>query len=81
MFMRRGPLIVTSLLLNTLKQRSINDTSFRPSKLLYYFLSVPFKRTNNFSSMFTGHLDRRIYEHKFSTDFIYFFPTLYFTSL
>jgi hypothetical protein len=51
--------IVTCLLLQPLKQRFIDVTSFRVSKSLYSE-SVPFKRTDSFGSVFTARLDRRI---------------------
>jgi hypothetical protein len=76
--MRKGPLTGTLslLLLTPLQQRPIDATSFRLSKSLYY-QSVPFKRTNNFGSVFSNLLDRRIYETKFPIHFGYlFFPTL-----
>jgi len=46
--------IATSVLLKPPKQRLINITSFRLSKLLYS-RSVLFKRTNNFGSLFHIH--------------------------
>jgi len=52
------------LLLKPLKQRLIDVTSFRLSKSLYS-RSVLFKSTNNFGSVFTNLLNRRIYENKF----------------
>ena len=71
---RRGPLTGTlSLLLLTALQHRLDDaTSFRLSKSLYY-QSVPFKRTNNFGSVFTNLLDRRIYETKSPIHFGHFF--------
>ena len=74
--MRKGPLsgTLSLLLLTPLQQRPIDATSFRLSKSLYY-QSVPFKRTNNFGSVFSNLLDRRIYETKFPIHFGYlFFP-------
>jgi hypothetical protein len=56
--------IITSLLLNPLIQRLVNVTPFRLSKQLYS-RSVLFQRTNNFGSVFTNRLDRRIYKTKF----------------
>jgi len=59
---------VTSVLLKPLKQRLIDSTSCRHSKSLYS-RSVVIKRANNFGSVFTNHLKRRIYETKFLTRF------------
>jgi hypothetical protein len=62
----------TSVLLQPRKQRRINVTSFRHSKPLYS-LSVPFKPTNNFGSVFTSFLDRGIYETKLPKHVSFFF--------
>jgi len=57
---------VTSHLLKPLKRRLIDVTSFKLSQSLYS-LSVVFKRADNFGSVFTNSLDRRIYQTKFPT--------------
>jgi len=56
-----GWYIVISLLLQPLTQRFIDVTSFRLSKSLYS-LPLPFKDHNNFDSVFTNHLDCRIWD-------------------
>jgi hypothetical protein len=66
--------VTTTLLLKPLKQRLIDVISFRLSKSLCS-RSVLFKSTNNFGSVFTHLLNRRIYETKFPTHTsAFFFP-------
>jgi hypothetical protein len=66
--------VVTSLLLKPLKQRLTETTSYRLSQSLYS-RSVLLKITNNFGSVFTNSLDRRIYETKFPTKVSFIFST------
>jgi len=56
-----GWYIVISLLLQPLTWRFIDVTSFRLPKSLYS-LPLPFKNHNNFGSVFTNHLDCRIWD-------------------
>ena len=58
--------IVTSLLLQPFKQHLIKITLFSLTKS-FYSRSVSFKCTNNLGSIFTNHLDHRIYDTKFQT--------------
>jgi hypothetical protein len=79
--MKRGPLTGTLSLLcssKLIKQLHIDIISFRLSKSLYprYVL---FKRTNNFGSVFTNRLDRRIYKTKFPTQVSFFLPIFCFS--
>jgi hypothetical protein len=55
-----------SVLLKPLKQPFFDVISFRLSKSLY-FLSDPFKHSNNLDFLSPNLLDRRIYETKFPT--------------
>jgi len=59
-------IVVSSVLLEPIKQRLIGVTSFKLSKSLYSW-SALFKSTNNFGFVFPNDLDRRIYETKFPT--------------
>jgi len=63
--------------LNHFKQRPIDVNTFRLSKSLIS-RSVPFRRINNFGSIFTNHLDRGTYETKLLTHAIFFFVICYF---
>jgi len=65
--------------LKPLKHRLIDVTSFMLSKSLYSRF-LPFKRTNNFGSVFTDRLDRRIYENKLPTLQLSFFHFLFVVS-
>ena len=64
--------IVTSFLLELLKQRVIYFTLFSLTKLPYS-RSFPFQRTNNFGYVFLRRLYRRIYETKFQTHVSFLF--------
>jgi hypothetical protein len=68
--------IVTSLLLQPFKQHLINITLFSLT-IPFYSQSVSFKCTNNFGSIFTHHLDHRIYDTKFQTHISFPFSTCY----
>jgi hypothetical protein len=59
-------IVVTSVLLEPIKQRLIDVTSFKLSKSLNSRF-VMFKSTNNFGFVFPNHLNRRIYETKIPT--------------
>ena len=69
--------IVTCPLLKPFKQRFINVTSFRLSKLLYS-QSIPFKHSNNFGCALPNHLDCRICDIKFLTQVRFLFSIFYF---
>jgi len=58
--------------LNHFKQRLIDVTTLRLWKTLIS-RSVPFRRINNFGSIFTNHLDRGTYESKLPTHANFFF--------
>jgi len=68
--------IMTSLLLQLFKQCLINITSFSLI-ISFYSQSVSFKCTNNLGSIFTHHLDHRIYDTKFQTHISFLFSTCY----
>ena len=59
--------IFTSLLLKPLKQRLIDITSLRCSKLLYS-QSILFKCNSNYGCVFTNCLDHKIYKTKVLTN-------------
>jgi len=61
------------VLLQPLKQGLIESTLFRISKP-HSSRPVPFKRTDEFGSLFPNHLDRIIYDNKFTISQLYFFP-------
>jgi len=63
--------------LNLFKQRLIDVTTFRLSKSLIS-RSVPFRRINNFGSIFTNRLDRGTYETKLPTYFFIFYLSYHF---
>jgi hypothetical protein len=66
--------IGTSLLLQPFKQRFINVPSFR-LLISFYFPSVSFN--NNLGSIFTHHLDHRIYDTNFWTHISFPFSIFY----
>jgi len=70
--------IVTCLWFKPLKQRLMDVTSFRLSKLLYS-QSVPIKCTNNSGSVFPNHLDCRICDTKFLTHVSFIFSIFCFS--
>jgi len=63
----------SSVLPKQLKQALVDVTSFKLSKSLYS-RSVLFKRTNNSGYDFSNVLDRRIYQTRFPTTSVFFFP-------
>jgi len=65
--------IITSLLLEALKQRLVDFTSFRLLKSLYSRY-VLFKRANKFGFVFPDRLDRIVYSTKSRHTSAFFFP-------